>query len=69
MKVYFKILGLIVFFVIVFGIAGPFLISAASTELVAIGVALIALIGVPVAFFTCKSIMEDLTFTPTEKDK
>lgn len=69
-KIYFKLLALIAILVAVFGVAGPYLISEASTELVLGGFVLIFVITVPAAFYLIRSIVRDASnLINKEEDK
>ena len=67
-KLYFKLLFLVLFCIFIFGIFGPYLISAASTELVLIGAGLIVLIAIPVIYYLSKSVCRDFN-TLINKEK
>lgn len=59
MRLYMMVVLVLVGLVAQFGFLGPMLISAASTELVLIGI-FIMIISVPIYYFMCKAIFNEI---------
>ena len=60
MNLYLKVVGLLAFLMLAFGFAGPYMVSAASDELVVGWGALLVLVVIPVTWVTGKSIFKDV---------
>lgn len=68
MKIYYLIVGLLVFVGFTYGVAAPYLVSADNTELTIAGMFLV-IMGLPIIVKVSHKIIDEIKIIMEEKDK